>query len=168
MFFVLSDKHLLFPTSFSILPAEFANSLFPRLFPTLWLLFTSLDNKRFLGFVHLEGISGCLWFSGTQLHFKAASCASQGCFRFTGLAFRSGSQPSSSQTGRHLLSVFQQIFSVSVFLLQLPCLLWLLPSDRGGVWGGRSGQDKLLRTDHRPPFPTPLCCLRERGIKEWS
>lgn len=39
---------------------------------------------QFLDFVLIEGISVCLWFSGTQLHFEDASCTFQGCFWFPG------------------------------------------------------------------------------------
>ena len=77
---------------------------FLRMFsPFSRLFFTFSDDKLLLQslvFAFINGISGCLWFLGTQLHFKNVGCASQACCRFPGCRFP-GSQAFS-------LSVFQQ------------------------------------------------------------
>lgn len=109
MFYILSDQFLFFQTVFLLFkleqPIAVAYSYFLRMFYLFSrLFFTFPDCKfllQFLGFVLIDGISGCLWCLCTQLDFSG-----------TFLIPRTSSQASSSQAGRHSLC---QYFSRLLF-----------------------------------------------------
>jgi len=96
-------------------PVAVTDSYFLRKFSTFYrLLFTLSDKKlplQFIGFVLIDGISGCLWFPRTQLYFKDASCALQGCFWFAGLVPR---LTAPRLAGKFSVSISADIFSYSV------------------------------------------------------
>ena len=118
MFSILADQFLFLQTVFLLFqleqPIAVANSYFLRIFLLFSRLFFTLpDDKlllQFLGFVLIDGISGCLRFLGTQLHFKGASCASQMCLH------RPSSQASSSQAGKHFLCQYFPPYNQVTFM----------------------------------------------------
>lgn len=114
MFYILSDQFLFFQTVFLLFkleqPIAVAYSYFLRMFSFFSrLFFTFPDCKfllQFLGFVLIDGISGCLWCLCTQLDFSGMFLIPR----------------TSSQASRHsLLSVFQQT-SVRCFPRSPLCL----------------------------------------------
>lgn len=62
-------------------PIAVVEPYFLRMFSPFSTFSTSFifSDDKFLGFVLLDGISGCLWFLDTLLLLKDADCTSQGC-----------------------------------------------------------------------------------------